>query len=95
MQQGAIRRCGEGRQIGRWRADAQAIVVQTEDPALRGAAEAILATPQYIPVHGAEHFEFPVTAETVVATPSRIGLLALFALEMEARGFELVPDEAA
>ncbi len=63
------------------------------DPDLRETAAAILATPQAIPVHGAEHFEFAASADAMVATPSRIGLLALFALEMEARGYAVVPEE--
>ena len=93
MQSGTILRQGKSEVIGRWQADGDAISVETGDPDLREAAAAILATPQPIPVHGAEHFEFAAAAEDMVATPSRIGLLALFALEMEARGYEVMPDE--
>jgi len=49
--------------------------------------------PQVIPVHAAERFEFAGNAAPTVQTPSTIQLLALFALELEARGFEVVPDE--
>ena len=59
----------------------------------RAAADSVLSTPQVIPVHAAEHFEFAGHAAPTVQTPSTIQLLALFALEMEARGFEVVPDE--
>ena len=49
--------------------------------------------PQVIPVHAAERFEFAGQAAPMVRTPSTVQYLALFALEMEARGFEILPDE--
>ena len=59
----------------------------------REAADAVLTMPQVIPVHAVERFEFAGQAAPMVRTPSTIQFLALFALEMEARGFEVVPDE--
>ena len=59
----------------------------------REAADSVLTMPQIIPVHAAERFEFAGQAAPMVRTPSTIQLLALFALEMEARGFEVRPDE--
>ncbi len=79
--------------IGRWRADIHSIVVETDDPELRRATDEILTTPQMIPVHSPERFEFAIQAETVVEPPSKIKYLALFALELEGRGFELEPEE--
>ena len=93
MQTGIIRKRGKQGVIGRWRADAQAIVVETEDPDLRRAADEILRTPQTIPVHPPEHFEFAAPAQPVVESPTTIKYLALFALELEERGFELDPGE--
>lgn len=93
MQRGIIRRRGQPQVIGRWRADLHSIVVETEDPDLRKAADAILKTPQTIPVHAPEHFEFAAPAEPVTEAPSKIKYLALFALELEERGFEVEPDE--
>jgi hypothetical protein len=93
MTQGTIRRRGTTATIGRWQADVQAITVETDDPDLRKAVDSVLATPQVIPVHGAERFEFAGPAAPIVRTPSTIRLLALFALELEARGFEVLPDE--
>ncbi len=93
MQKGNIRRRGNGQVIGRWRADVHSIVVETDDPELRRAADEILRTPQTIPVHAPEHLEFATQAEPVVDPPSKIKYLALFALELEERGFELEPEE--
>ena len=93
MQRGAVRKRGMRRVIGHWRADARSIVVDTEDPDLRRAADEILGSPQTIPVHGPDRFEFVTQAEAVIEQPSRIKYLALFALELEARGFELEPEE--
>ncbi len=93
MQKGTIRRQGKREQIGRWRADLHSIVVETEDPDLRRAADDILKTPQTIPVHPPERFEFAGQAQPVSEVPSRIKYLALFALELEERGFEIEPDE--
>jgi hypothetical protein len=93
MQTGVIRRQGEAGIIGTWQADAEAIRVDTTDPELRDAADRVLTTPQVIPVHGPERFEFAGPAETTVRAPASIQLLAFFALEMESRGFEVTPDE--
>ena len=93
MQKGIIRRRGETRTIGRWQADLQSIVVETVEPELRRVTNEILSRPQAIPVHAAERYEFAAVAEPVVETPSAIKYLALFALEMEERGFEVIPEE--
>jgi hypothetical protein len=93
LQSGPIRKSGNHQIIGRWRADANSIVVETEDPELRKATDEILRTPQTIPVHPPERFEFAAQAEPVVDPPSKIKYLALFALELEERGFELEPEE--
>jgi len=93
MQMGSIRKRGCNQAIGRWRADAMSIVVETEDPELRRATDDILGKPQTIPVHAPEHFEFATDAEAVMESPSKIKYLALFALELEERGFELEPEE--
>lgn len=93
MQRGTVKRRGESRVIGHWQADLDSIVVETEEPELRKAADEILKRPQTIPIHGAEHYEFAGGAVPLVDTPSTIKFLALFALEMEERGFELEPEE--
>jgi hypothetical protein len=93
VQKGAIREQKTQRIIGHWRADAQSIIVDTEDLDLRRAADEILGSPQTIPVHPPERFEFVTQAEAVIEPPSRIKYLALFALELESRGFELEPQE--
>lgn len=93
MQEGTIRRRGKPQVIGRWRADQQSIVVETEDPELRRAADEILKTPQTIPVHAAGRFEFATPAESVIEAPSKIRYLALVALGLEERGFEMEPEE--
>jgi hypothetical protein len=93
VQRGVIRKRGSQRVIGHWRADVQSIVVETEDLALKGAAEEILRTPRTIPVHASERFEFATQAEPVIEAPSKIKYLALFALELEERGFELYPED--
>ena len=93
MQEGIVRRRGSSQAIGRWRADLDSIVVETDDPELRKAADEILRATQTIPVHAPEHLEFATQAETIVDSPSRIKYLALFALELEQRGFEVEPEE--
>jgi hypothetical protein len=93
MQTGVIRRCDNLCILGRWHADAGSIVVETTDPALRSASDEILHTPQRIPVHGAERQEFVTHGETRIEAPSTIKYLALFALELEQRGFVLEPDD--
>lgn len=93
MQRGIIRRRGQTQVIGRWQADIHSIVVETDDPELRRAADEVLKTPQTIPVHAPEHFEFAAPAEPVTEAPTKIRYLALFALELEERGFEVEPDE--
>ncbi|HSD50506.1 MAG TPA: hypothetical protein VLG48_03785 [Candidatus Methylomirabilis sp.] len=93
MQKGFIRRRGTTQVIGRWQADLHSITVDTDDSALRKAANEVLGTPQSIPVHAPERLPGLSHAERVVETPARIKYLALFALELETRGFELEPDE--
>ncbi len=93
MQSGTIRRRGNAQVIGRWKADRDAIVVETAELDLRRAADEILNSPQRIPIHPADRFEFVGSAEPLIDTPSTIKFLALFALEMEERGFELEPEE--
>ena len=93
MQRGAIRRRGSRQVIGHWRADVHSIIVETEDPELRSTVDEVLKTPQTIPVHPPEHFEFAAPAVPVTEAPSTIKYLALFALELEERGFEIEPDE--
>ena len=93
MQTGVIRRRDNPSVLGRWRADAGSIVVETNDPALRNASDQILHTPQRIPIHGAERQEFATHGEWLTEAPSTIRYLALFALELEQRGFVLEPDE--
>ncbi len=93
MQRGIIRSRGQTQVIGRWQADIHSIVVETDDPELRRAADEVLKTPQTIPVHAPEHFEFAAQAEPVTEAPTKIKYLALFALELEERGFEVEPDE--
>ncbi len=93
MQRGTIRKKGSTEIVGRWRADERVIVVDTEEPGLRREAEEILGRPQAIPVHGPEHHDFAGQAQPLVERPATIKFLALFALEMEARGYEVEPEE--
>lgn len=93
MQTGVVRRREDWCILGRWRADAGSIVVETNDPALQSASDQILGTPQRIPIHGAERREFAAHGETLTEAPSAIRYLALFALELEQHGFVLEPDE--
>ena len=94
MQTGIIRRRGEQIVIGHWRADSRSIVIETEDPGLRAISAAILGTPQTIPVHAPERHEFAAQAVSMTIAPSKARYLVLVALELEARGFEMIPDEA-
>ena len=94
MKKGTIRRKGKGGEvIGTWRADQQSLVVETEDVELRRAADEILKTPQTIPVHAPEHHDGTSFSVPVVEPPAKLKYLALFAMEMEERGFEVQPDE--
>ena len=93
MQKGFIRRRGTTQVIGRWQADLHSITIETDDPELRRVSDEVLGTPQTIPVHAPEHFDFAAQAMPVIEVPSKIKYLALFALELEERGFELEPDE--
>ena len=93
MKKGIIRRRGSPDEIGRWRADLRSLVVETDDPELRRAADEILKTPQSIPVHAADRHAGLSYSEDVVESPAKLKYLALFALEMEERGFEVDPDE--
>jgi hypothetical protein len=93
MKTGTIRRRGKREVIGTWRADQHSLVVETEDAELRRTADEILKTPQAIPVHAPEHYDGTSLAVPVVEAPAKLKYLALFALEMEERGFEVEPDE--
>lgn len=93
MKKGIIRRRGSPHVIGQWRADLHSLVVETEDPDLRTAADEILKTPQSIPVHAPERHAGLSYSEQVVEPPAKLKYLALFALEMEERGFEVEPEE--
>ncbi|MFQ5532789.1 MAG: hypothetical protein ACE5EP_02950 [Candidatus Methylomirabilales bacterium] len=93
MKRGIIRRKGKGEVIGTWRADLNSLVVETEDAELRRAADEILNTPQSIPVHAPERHAGLSYSEQVVEPPAKLKYLALFAMEMEERGFEVEPDE--
>ena len=93
MKKGTIRRRGKPGVVGQWRADAHSLVVETEDAELRKAADEILKTPQTIPVHAPEHYDGTSFSVPVVEPPAKLKYLALFAMEMEERGFEVQPDE--
>ena len=93
MQKGIIRRRGTTLVIGCSQADPRSITVDTDDPELKIAAGEVLGTPQTIPVHAPERLPGLSQAEPVVEAPARIKYLALFALELEARGFEVEPEE--
>ena len=93
MQRGFIRRRGTTQVIGRWRADLHSITIETDDPELRRVSDEVLGTPQSIPVHAPERLPGLSLAESVVEPPARIKYLALLALELEERGFELEPEE--
>jgi hypothetical protein len=93
VQRGFIRRRGASQVIGRWRADVHSITIETDDSELRRVSDDVLGTPQSIPVHAPERLPGLSLAEPVVEPPARIKYLALFALELEARGFEAVPEE--
>ena len=75
LQKGIIRRRGNRQVIGCWRADVDSIVVETDDPELRQAADEILRTPQTIPVHGPEHGEFASQADPSWIRPPRSSTL--------------------
>lgn len=93
MKKGNIRRRGSPEVIGQWRADLYSLVVETEDAELRRAADAVLKTPQSIPVHAPERHAGLSYSTDVVESPARLKYLALFALEMEERGFEVEPGD--
>jgi hypothetical protein len=93
LQKGIVRRRGTTQVIGRWQADVKSITVDTDDPELRNAADEVLGTPQTIPVHAPERLPGLSQAEPAIEAPARIKYLALFALELEARGFDLEPEE--
>ncbi len=93
MQRGTIRRKGSAQVIGRWQADERAIRVDTDEPELKRVAEEILGQKQTIPVHEPGRHEFVGQAEPLVTKLSGVKFLALFALEMEERGFEVEPEE--
>ncbi len=93
MKKGFIRRQGSPEVIGRWRADIHSLTVDTEDADLRRAADEVLKSPQSIPVHAPERHAGLSFSEDVVEPPAKLKYLALFALEMEQRGFEVEPEE--
>jgi hypothetical protein len=93
VHKGVIRKRGRPEAIGRWQADARAIVVETEDLELRKAADEILATPLRIPVHAPDRHAGLSLSVDIIEAPATAKYLALFALELEARGFEVEPDE--
>jgi hypothetical protein len=93
MKKGTIRRRGSPEVIGRWRADLHSLVVETDDGELRRVADEILKTPQSIPVHASERHAGLSYSVDAVEPPAKLKYLALFALEMEERGFEVEPDE--
>jgi len=93
VQKGVIRRRGTTQVIGRWRADLSSITIETDDPELRRVSDEILGSPQRIPVHAPERLPGLSLAQPVVEPPARIKYLALFALEIEARGFDLEPED--
>ncbi len=93
MQEGPIRRQGQAEVIGRWRADSRSLVIETADPELRRAADEILGRPQTIPVHGPAHFEFAAEGVPAIELPTTIKHLALVALELEARGYTMEPED--
>src|SRR3990172_8518075 len=57
------------------------------------AAQGRRRDPQDAPVHPPEHYDGTSFAVPVVEPPAKLKYLALFALEMEERGFEVEPDE--
>ncbi|MFQ5803719.1 MAG: hypothetical protein ACE5JQ_12555 [Candidatus Methylomirabilales bacterium] len=93
MKKGIIRRRGSPHVIGTWRADLHSLVVETEYRDLRAAADEVLKTPQSIPVHAPERHAGLSYSEDVIESPAKLKYLALFALEMEQRGFEVEPEE--
>jgi hypothetical protein len=95
MKKGIIRRRGSPGVVGQWRADLHSLVVETEDPELRRAADEVLKTPQSIPVHAPERHAGLSYSQDVVEAPAKLRYLALFAMEMEGRGFEVEPEEDA
>ena len=93
MKRGIIRRRGKPQVIGRWQADLHSIVVETEDSELRRAVDEVLKTPQTIPVHAPERHAGLSFSEDVIEAPAKLKYLALFAMELEERGFEVEPEE--
>lgn len=93
MPKGVIRRAGTKTPLGRWQASLDAITVETEDPDLRQAADEVLSLPILIPHHPPEKFRPAGPTEAAFEPPSKLKYLALFALELEARGFEVEQEE--
>jgi len=75
MKKGIIRRRGSVQKIGEWRADLNSLMVETEDPDLRKAADEILKTPQSIPVHAAERHAGLSYSEQVIEPPAKLKYL--------------------
>ena len=78
--------------IGRWEATLNGITVETDDPELRRAADQVLSTPFLIPQKPPTHFVAAGPEEAVYEPPAKLKYLALFALELEAQGFEIEPE---
>jgi hypothetical protein len=91
MQQGKITRAGIV--VGTWRADERSLAVESDDAELRQAAAEIVTRARPIPVHGPEHYQFAAEAVPVVEAPATVKYLALVALELEARGYTMEPDD--
>ncbi len=92
MAKGIIRRRMDPALIGQWEATRNGITVETDDPELRRAADQVLSTPILIPHKPPERF-VPAGPEEAAYEPlAKLKYLALFALEMEARGFEIEPE---
>ncbi|MBI2080980.1 MAG: hypothetical protein HY575_01175 [candidate division NC10 bacterium] len=89
MAQGVIRKRGAPAVLGTWRADARSLSVQTEDPALRAAADRILSTPQLIPQKPARHWEEAGPGAAVRTPPAAYKYIPLFVLELESLGYEV------
>ena len=78
--------------IGRWEATLNGITVETDDPELRRAADRVLSSPILIPHKPPDRFMAAGPEEAAYEPPAKLKYLALFALEMEAQGFEIEPE---
>ena len=92
MAKGIISRRADRAPIGRWEATLTSLTVETDDPALRRAADQVLSIPFLIPQKPPTHFVAAGPEDAAHEPPNRLKYLALFALEMEAQGFEVEPE---